>query len=86
MSQAISSNEQAEAVINLSAKARKRIIIYSHELEPANYYQPEFIANCKDMVLRHQQCHIKILIQQNETLKKIDHRFIDLMHRLSSRI
>ncbi|NNJ90852.1 MAG: hypothetical protein HKP55_04180 [Gammaproteobacteria bacterium] len=86
MSQTISSNEQAEAIINLSAKARKWIYIFSHELEPAFYDQPEFIVNCKAMVLRHPQCHIKILVQQNENLKKMDHRFLDLMHRLASRI
>ena len=86
MNQTISTNEQAEAIVNLSAKASKRILIFSHELEPAYYDQPEFISNCKDMVLRHPQCHIKILIQQNENLIKMEHRFIDLMHRLASRI
>lgn len=78
--------DQAKAIINLSYKARKRILIFSHELEPAYYDQPEFITNCKDMVLRHPQCHIRIMIQQNEKLKKMDHRFLDLMHRLASRI
>lgn len=86
MSQINDSNEQAEAIINLSAKARKSILIFSNELEPVYYDQPEFISNCKDMLLRHPQCHIKILIQKNENLKKMDHRFIDLMHRLASRI
>jgi hypothetical protein len=86
MSQTSNIKEQAEAIIKLSAKARKRIFIFSHELEPALYDQPEFIANCKDLVLRHPQCHIRILIQQNENLKKMDHRFLELMHRLASRI
>ena len=78
--------EQAQAVVDLSAIARKRILIFSHELEPVYYDQPEFISNCKNMVIRHPQCHIRILIQQNENLKQMDHRFLDLMHRLSSRI
>ena len=86
MNQITNRNEQAEGIINLSSRAKKRILIFSHELEPVYYDQPGFISNCKDLVLRHPQCHIKILIQQNENLKKMDHRFIDLMHRLASRI
>lgn len=86
MSQIDNSNEQAEAIIELSARATKRILIFSHELEPVYYDQPAFIANCKDMLLRHPHCHVKILIQQNENLKKMEHRFIELMHRLASRI
>jgi len=86
MSQISNINEQAEAIVKLSAKARKQIFIFSHELEPTYYDQPEFISNCKGMLLRHPQCHIRILIQQNENLKKMNHRFLDLMHRLASRI
>ncbi len=86
MNRLVELNEQAQAIIDLSASARKRILIFSHELEPFFYDQPEFISNCKNMVLRHPQCHIRILIQENENLKKMQHRFLDLMHRLASRI
>ncbi len=45
MNRLVELNEQAQAIIDLSASARKRILIFSHELEPFFYDQPEFISN-----------------------------------------
>lgn len=78
--------EQSQAVENLATNAGKRLMIFSHALEPALYNQVNFITACKELVLRHQQCYIKVLIQNNEALHHQDHRFISLMQRLPSRI
>ena len=76
--------EQAEAIIRLAGEARQKIWIMSHALEPELYDQPEFISLCKDLLIRHSQCHIRILIQNNENLRKMDHRLLTLMNRLPS--
>lgn len=78
--------EQAEAVIKLANTARQRIWILSHELEPEFYDQAEFISICKDLVISHSQCHIRLLIQNNENLRRMDHRLLSLMNRLPSSI
>ena len=79
-------DEQKKAVIRLAAAASKRLLIFSHELEPDYYNQPEFVESCKQMVIRHPQCHVKIMIQTNEKLRNQEHRLILLMQRLPSRI
>jgi len=79
-------DEQKTAVIELAQNASQRLLIFSHELEPEYYNQPAFIEACKQMVIRHQQCHIRILVQNNETLRNQEHRLLALMQRLPSRI
>jgi len=79
-------DEQKAAVIELAQKASTRLLILSHELEPEYYNQPAFIEACKQMVIRHQQCHIRILVQNNESLRNQEHRLLALMQRLPSRI
>ena len=76
--------EQADAVVRLANTAHQKIWILSRELEPEFYDQAEFIAICKNLVIRHNQCHIRILIQNNENLRKMDHRLLTLMNRLPS--
>ena len=78
--------EQADAVIKLAETARQRIWILSHALEPEFYDQTEFISICKNLVISHSQCHIRLLIQNNENLRKMDHRLLSLMNRLPSSI
>ena len=77
---------QKQAVYELAEESCKRLLIFSYALEPEFYDQPDFINACKNMVLGHQQCHIKILVQNNERLRNQEHRFIKLMQRLPSRI
>lgn len=78
--------QQAEAVEKLAATARKHILIFSHQLEPYLYNQQGFVSYCKTMVIRHPHSHIRLMIQNNEKLRGIEHRLLTLMHRLPSRI
>ena len=78
--------EQKNAIIELASASTKRLLLFSYAFEPEYYDQPEFITACKNMVLGHPQCHIKILVQNNEQLQRQEHRFITLMQRLPSRI
>jgi len=81
-----SQNEQAKAVFQLASKASLQLNILSYELDKHLYDQDDFVDACKTLVLRNQRCHIKILIQSNENLRRLDHRLIALMQRLPSRI
>ena len=78
--------EQQQAIADLAKASVKRLLIFSYAFEPEYYDQPDFISACKDMVLGHPQCHIKVLVQNNEQLQRQEHRFITLMQRLPSRI
>lgn len=78
--------EQAAAIDYLSSLASRRIDIFSYQLEPEWYDKPAFIENCKAMLIRHPQCRMRIMIQNNENLKSMDHRLLPLLHRLPSRI
>ena len=78
--------DQQLAIAELANNSSKRLLILSHAFEPEYYDQADFISACKNMVLGHRQCHIKVLVQNNEQLQRQDHRFLTLMQRLPSRI
>lgn len=79
-------DEQRHAIAALAANASKRLLIFSYDLEPEYYDQPDFINACKQLAIRHQQCHIRLMIQSNENLRSQEHRLLSLMQRLPSRI
>ncbi len=77
--------EQSQAVENLAANAGKRLVIFSHALEPALYNQANFITACKELVKTSAVSHQGAGSEQRK-LRHQDHRFISLMQRLPSRI
>lgn len=81
-----SQEEQRRAIAALAGNASKRLLIFSQALEPEYYNQPDFINACKQLAIRHHQCHIRIMIQTNENIRNQEHRLLSLMHRLPSRI
>lgn len=77
--------EHRNAVEELASHASRRILIFSNKLEPEIYDQPVFIEACKNLAIRHPQCSIKILVQNNEELRNQEHRLLTLIQRLPSR-
>jgi hypothetical protein len=81
-----SREEQRDGVLALARQASSRILILSEELEPYLYNNAEFIDACRQMVIRHERCHVHILVKSTENLKKMDHRLLPLLQRLPSRM
>lgn len=78
--------EQQTAVKQLATDGRYRIQIFSYDLDPFLFGTDEFVQACKSLAIRHPNCFIQILIQDNENLKHQSHRLISLLQRLPSRI
>jgi len=78
--------ERQQAVTHLVSNARRRIYLLSDELEPDLYDQIDFIESCKQAVIRHHACHMNILIKRSEKLRQMEHRLLELIQRLPSRI
>ncbi len=70
----------------MAAQACRKIQILSDALEPVLYDRADFIQHCKQMVLRHPSCSMQLLVKRSESLRSMEHRLLDLMQRLPSRI
>ncbi len=81
-----SREEQRNGVLALARQASSRILILSDELEPFLYDNNEFVDACRQMVIRHERCHVHLLVKNTENLKKMDHRLLPLLQRLPSRM
>jgi len=81
-----SHQDQQNGILRMATQAGKRMLIFSYALEPYLYDSAAFITACKNMVIRHPQCHARILIQNNENLRNLEHRLVTLVQRLPSRI
>lgn len=78
--------EQRDGVLALAGQAASRILILSDELEPFLYDNNAFVDACRQMVIRHERCHVHMLVKSAENLKKMDHRLLPLLQRLPSRM
>ena len=78
--------EQKEGVLSLACSASISLLILSEELEPEYYDDLDFIDACRQLVIRHERCHMKILIKNAENLRRQEHRLLGLIQRLPSRM
>ncbi len=78
--------EQRAAVLQLAQQASFRLLIMSHQLEPEYYDTPQFVEACRQMVVRHHRCHVRVLVKNTENLRRQEHRLLPLIQRLPGRM
>lgn len=74
------------ALNNMAAQAKKSVKIFTQELDPELYDQPEFLKIMSDIARNRKQCKIQILIQSPDKAAKSGHRLVELQKRLTSAI
>jgi len=83
----ISSQEEARrAVIDVAGVATRRISIYSHDLDPGIYDDPDFLEIVKHLVLSQTYARIRVLIADPTRAIKNGNAFVHLGRRLNTYI
>jgi len=74
------------AVIDVAREARRRISIYTHDLEPGIYDDPDFLEVIKHLVLSQAYARIRVLIADPTRAIKNGNAFVNLGRRLNTYI
>jgi len=74
------------AVIDVAREARRRISIYTHDLEPGIYDDPDFLEVIKHLVLSQTYARIRVLIADPTRAIKNGNAFVNLGRRLNTYI
>ena len=74
------------AATNLANQAKKSIYIFSHDLDSKIYDQNDFIDAIKNLAIRSEHSHIRVILQNNEKAQREGHRLVHLWRRLTSKI
>jgi hypothetical protein len=83
----ISSQEEARrAVIDVAGVATRRISIYTHDLDPGIYDDPDFLEIVKHLVLSQTYARIRVLIADPTRAIKNGNAFVHLGRRLNTYI
>ena len=72
------------ACLQLIKDARRRLYIYSRDLEYGLYGQLELVEALKQFALRHKDSNVQIIIQEPENLRGRFHPVLELAQRLTS--
>ncbi len=78
--------EMRQAVIEVAREARRRVSIYTHDLEPGIYDDPDFLEVIKRLVLSQTYARIRVLIADPTRAIKNDNAFVNLGRRLNTYI
>lgn len=68
----------------LALQATRTLELFSHDLEPELYDQPDFLEAVRLLALRSPRVRIRILLQDAGRAVRDGHRLVELMRRLSS--
>jgi hypothetical protein len=79
-------DDNRQAALALARQARRTLQIFSRDLEPAIYEQPDFIAAVTQLATHSRSARIAILLQDPTRAVKEGHRLVELARRLSSYI
>lgn len=83
----ISTQEEMRlAVIDVAGQARRRLSIYTHDLEPGIYDDPDFLEVVKRMILSQTYARIRVLIADPTHAIKNGNQFVSLGRRLNTYI
>ena len=80
------SDEMRKAVIEIAKTASRKVSIYSHDLEPGIYDDPDFLEVIKRMVLSQAYARVRVLIADPARAIKNGNNFVHLGRRLNSYI
>ena len=81
-----SKDEMRQAVIEVSKEATRRVAIYTHDLEPGIYDDPDFLEVIKHLVLSQTYSRIRVLIADPSRAIKNGNNFVHLGRRLNTYI
>ncbi len=83
----ISTREEMRlAAVEVAAQATRRLSIYTHDLEPGIYDDPDFLDAVKHMVLSRAYSRIRVLIADPVRAIKNGNQFVHLGRRLNTYI
>lgn len=78
--------ETRTAVIDVAKEARRRVSIFTHDLEPGIYDDPDFLEVIKHLVLSQAYARIRVLIADPSRAIKNGNAFVNLGRRLNTYI
>ncbi len=78
--------EMRQAVIEIAGTASRKISIFSHDLDPGIYDDPDFLEIIKHLVLSQAYARIRVLIADPSRAIKIGNNFVHLGRRLNTYI
>ncbi len=79
-------DEMRQTVIDIAREAKRRISIFTHDLEPGIYDDPDFLEVIKRMVLSQAYARIRVLIADPSRAIKNGNNFVHLGRRLNTYI
>ena len=77
-------DEVREAVVRVGAKANRNISIYTHDLEPGIYDDPDFLEVVKKLVLAKSYARVRVLIAEPSRAIKVGNRLVNMGRRLTT--
>jgi hypothetical protein len=78
--------EMRQAVIEVASEATRRVSIFTHDLEPGVYDDPDFLEVIKRLVLSQAYARIRVLIADPSRAVKNGNAFVHLGRRLNTYI
>ena len=79
-------DEMRQAAIDVARVAERRVSIFTHDLEPGIYDDPDFLEVIKRLVLSKTYSRIRVLIADPSSAIKNGNNFVHLGRRLNSYI
>ena len=78
--------EMRQAVVDVAREATRKVSIFTHDLEPGSYDDPEFLEVIKRLVLSQTYARIRVLIADPARAIKNGNNFVHLGRRLNTYI
>ena len=78
--------EMRQAVIDVARQAKRKVSIFTHDLEPGIYDDPDFLEVIKRLVLSQTYARIRVLIADPTRAVKNGNNFVHLGRRLNTYI
>ncbi len=78
--------EMRAAVIEVAREAKRKVSIFTHDLEPGIYDDPEFLEIIKRLILSQTYSRIRVLIADPTRAVKAGNNFVHLGRRLNTYI
>ena len=78
--------EMRQAVIDVAREAKRKVSIFTHDLEPGIYDDPDFLEVIKRLVLSQTYARIRVLIADPTRAIKNGNNFVHLGRRLNTYI
>jgi hypothetical protein len=78
--------EMRRAVIDVASEATRRVSIFTHDLEPGIYDDPDFLEVVKRLVLSQGYARVRVLIADPSRAVKNGNAFVHLGRRLNTYI